>query len=53
MEQTRDNQMKYIDQEKKLTNEKENCLGDEIGSIESNMIVSSEQTEAGNYDISS
>lgn len=53
MEQTRDNQMKYIDQEKKLTNEKENCLRDEMGSIESNMIDPPEPTEAGNDDNSS
>ena len=53
MEQTRDNQMKYIDQEKKLTNEKENCLRDEIGSTESNMIDPPGQTEAGNDDNSS
>ena len=50
MEQTRDIQMKYIDQEKKLANEKENCLRDEMGITESNMTDPSEQTKAGNDD---
>ena len=50
MEQARDHPMIYIDQEQKITNEKENCLRDEMGSIESNMIDPSESIEARNDD---
>ena len=53
MEQARDHQMKYIDQEQKTTNEKENCLRGEMGSIESKMINPSESIEANNDDNSS
>ena len=53
MEQARDHQMKYIDQEQKTTNEKENCLKGEMGSIESKMINPSESIEANNDDNSS
>ena len=53
MEQARDHQMKYIDQEQKTANEKENCLRVEMDSIESKMVDPSESIEADNDDNSS